>query len=55
MREFSIYAVIGITLVIMVRYIWLLVRKKIKPALAMWLFFSVAIIMSLVTYRSESG
>jgi hypothetical protein len=55
MRELSIYAVIGITLIIMVRYILLLVRKEIKPALAMWLFFSVAIIMSLVTYRSESG
>jgi hypothetical protein len=55
MRELSIYAVISITLVIMVRYILLLIRKKIKPALAMWLFFSVAIIMSLVTYRSESG
>jgi hypothetical protein len=55
MRELSIYAVIGITLVIMVRYILLLVRKKIKPALAMWLFFSVAIIMSFVTYRSEGG
>lgn len=55
MRELSIYAVIGITLVIMVRYISLLVRKEIRPALAMWLFFSVAIIMSLVTYRSESG
>jgi hypothetical protein len=55
MRELSIYAVIGITLIIMVRYILLLVRKEIKPALAMWLFFSIAIIMSLVTYRSESG
>jgi hypothetical protein len=55
MRELSIYAVITITLIIMVRYILLLVRKEIKPALAMWLFFSVAIIMSLVTYRSESG
>jgi hypothetical protein len=55
MRELSIYAVIAITLIIMVRYILLLVRKEIKPALAMWLFFSVAIIMSLVTYRSESG
>ncbi len=55
MREFSIYAVIVITIVIMVRYILLLVRKEIKPALAMWLFFSVAIIMSLVTYRSEGG
>jgi len=55
MREFSIYAVVTITLAIMVRYIMLLVRKEIKPALAMWLFFSVAIIMSLVTYRSEGG
>jgi hypothetical protein len=55
MKEFSIYAVIFITLVIMVRYILLLVRNEIKPALAMWLFFSLAIIMSLVTYRSEGG
>ncbi len=55
MREFSIYAVIVVTIVIMVRYILLLVRKEIKPALAMWLFFSVAIIMSLITYRSEGG
>jgi hypothetical protein len=55
MKVFSIYAVIVITLVIMVRYILLLVKNEIKPALAMWLFFSVAIIMSLVTYRSEGG
>jgi hypothetical protein len=55
MRELSIYTVIIITLIIMVRYILLLVRKEIKPALAMWLFFSIAIIMSLVTYRSEGG
>ncbi len=55
MREFSIYAVSIITLVIMVRYIILLVRKEIKPALAMWLFFSIAIIMSLITYRSDGG
>jgi hypothetical protein len=55
MKEFSIYAVIVITIVIMVRYILLLVRREIKPALAMWLFFSIAIIMSLVTYRSEGG
>jgi hypothetical protein len=55
MREFSIYTVILITLVIMIRYITLLVRKEIKPALAMWIFFSIAIIMSLVTYRSDSG
>ena len=55
MREFSIYTVIVITVIIMVRYILLLIRKEIKPALAMWLFFSVAIIMSLVTYRSDGG
>jgi hypothetical protein len=55
MKEFSIYAVIIIIMTIMVRYIFLLVRKEIKPALAMWLFFSIAIIMSLVTYRSEGG
>jgi hypothetical protein len=55
MRELSIFTVIIITLIIMVRYILLLVRREIKPALAMWLFFSIAIIMSLVTYRSEGG
>jgi hypothetical protein len=55
MREFSIYTVTIITIVIMVRYILLLVRKEIKPALAMWLFFSVAIIMSMITYRYEGG
>jgi hypothetical protein len=55
MKEFSICAVILITLIIMIRYISLLVKKVIKPALAMWLFFSVAILMSLITYRSEGG
>lgn len=53
MREFSIFAVIIIILLIMVRYIWLLVKKEIKPALAMWMFFSVAIVMSIITYMSD--
>lgn len=48
-------AVIVIIFSIMIRYIWLLVKKEIKPALAMWLSFSVAIIMSLITYISEGG
>jgi hypothetical protein len=55
MREFSIFAVIIIILSIMVRYIWLLVKKEIKPALAMWLFFSIAIVMSFLTYLSDGG
>lgn len=53
MRELSIYTVIIIIFLIMVRYIWLLVKKEIKPALVMWLFFSVAIIMSFITYLSD--
>jgi hypothetical protein len=55
MREFSIFTVIIIILLIMVRYIWLLIKKEIKPALAMWLFFSIAIIMSFLTYMSDGG
>lgn len=52
MRWFSIYSVTLIILSITVRYIWLLVKKKIKPALAMWIIFSIAIIISLITYLS---
>jgi hypothetical protein len=55
MKELSILAVIAIILTIMVRYIYLLVRREIRPALAMWIFFSIAIAMSLFTYRSEGG
>jgi hypothetical protein len=53
MRNVSIYAVVIITMAVMFRYLWLLKRREIKPALAMWLFFSVAIIMSFVTYMAE--
>jgi hypothetical protein len=38
-----------------VRYIWQLVKKEIKPALAMWVMFSIAVGMSLITYLSESS
>lgn len=55
MREFSIYSVTLIIFLITVRYIWLLVKKKIKPALAMWIIFSIAIVMSLITYLSEGN
>jgi len=55
MREFSIYTVVVLTLFILVRYCWLLYKKEIKPALAMWLFFSIAVTMSLVTYMAEGN
>ncbi len=37
-----------------VSYIRKLVKKQIKPALAMWVMFSIAVGMSLVTYLADS-
>jgi hypothetical protein len=31
-------------------YCWLTYRQKIKPALAMWIFFTIAVAISLTTY-----
>lgn len=53
MRDFSIISVTLITILLTVRYVWQLVKKEIKPALAMWVMFSVAVGMSLITYLSE--
>ncbi|MEE4198349.1 MAG: hypothetical protein V2I54_11950 [Bacteroidales bacterium] len=53
MKEFSIISVSIINLIIGLRYCILIYRKKIKPALAMWVFFSIAVGMSLITYMSE--
>lgn len=55
MKEFSIIAVSIINLFIGIRYCILIYQKKIKPALAMWLFFNLAVIMSLITYLGESN
>jgi hypothetical protein len=38
-----------------VRYIWQLVKKEIQPALAMWVMFSIAVGMSLITYLAEGN
>ncbi|MBU1049049.1 hypothetical protein KKG90_03380 [Candidatus Bipolaricaulota bacterium] len=53
MRTFSIVAVCVTNLLIGLRYVWLIRRDKISPALAMWVFFTIAVIGSLVTYLSE--
>ncbi|GAB4304882.1 MAG: hypothetical protein Kow0097_02540 [Candidatus Bipolaricaulota bacterium] len=50
MRTLSIVAVCAINLVIGVRYCWLIRRGRISPALAMWVFFTVATVGSLLTY-----
>ncbi len=55
MQTFSILSVTLITVLLTVRYIWQLKKGEIKPALAMWVMFSIAVGMSLVTYLSESG
>ena len=44
----------GINVLILSRYIYLLYHKKISPSLAMWLFFSLAVGISLFTYFFES-
>ena len=53
MREFSIVAVLVTDVLIGIRYCWLIRRDRIRPALAMWVFFTIAAVGSLVTYLGE--
>ena len=55
MRDFSIISVTLIMIFLTIRYIWQLVKKEIQPALAMWVMFSIAVGMSLVTYLAEDN
>ncbi len=55
MRDFSIIAVSVINLVIGVMYCTLTYKKRIKPALAMWFFFTIAVVMSLTTYMASDN
>ena len=43
----------AVNLFILSRYIYLMYRKKISPSLAMWIFFSLAVGISLFTYFAE--
>jgi hypothetical protein len=49
-RTLSIVGVVTINALIGTRYVWLLRRKRISPALAMWVFFTIATVGSLLTY-----
>ncbi len=53
MRTFSIAAVVVVNTLILVRYGTLIVRRRIQPSLAMWLFFTIAAAGSLLTYLSS--
>jgi hypothetical protein len=55
MKELSIYSVVIISIFITVTYIRQLLKRKIRPALAMWIFFSIAIIISMITYLREGN
>ena len=50
MQIFSVAAVVLINVFIAVRYTVQIRRGAIRPALAMWIFFSVAVAGSLGTY-----
>jgi hypothetical protein len=52
-REFSIAAVVATNLVIGIRYCWLIRKGRISPALAMWVFFTIATVGSLLTYLAD--
>jgi len=55
MRAFSIAAVVATNLVIGIRYCWLISKRRISPALAMWVFFTIAAVVSLLTYLAEGA
>ena len=53
MREFSIAAVVTTNVLIGIRYCWLIRKRRISPTLAMWVFFTMASVVSLLTYLAE--
>ena len=55
MKAFSIAAVVATNLFIGVRYCWLIRKGRISPSLAMWVFFTIAVVGSLLTYLAEGG
>ncbi len=54
MEKISFYLVIVINIIISLHYCYLTIRKKTSPSLAMWIFFSIAIVGSLCSYVLES-
>lgn len=55
MKEFSIITVSIINLIIGLRYGILTYKQKIKPSLAMWVFFTLAVTMSLIMYMADGN
>jgi len=54
-QQISIVSVALLNLFITVWYCWLTYKQKIRPALAMWIFFTIAVAISLVTYLKSDN
>lgn len=54
MEKIAFYGVLIINSVITFRYSYLTIKKKIEPSLAMWLFFTIAVVGSLSSYLLEA-
>ncbi|GAP42117.1 hypothetical protein TBC1_11246 [Lentimicrobium saccharophilum] len=55
MKLFSVFAVSALNLTLAVYYYRLISKNKIRPSLAMWVFFTLAVGMSLFTYIREDS
>jgi hypothetical protein len=54
-RIISIASVSLLNLAITIWYCWLTYKQKIRPALAMWIFFTIAVGISLATYLKSDN
>jgi len=54
-QQLSIVSVSLLNLAISGWYCWLTYKQKIKPALAMWIFFTIAVGISLTTYMKSDN
>jgi hypothetical protein len=55
MKTFVIFSVGLLNLFIAITYCVMMIKKRSKPALAMWFFFSIAVTISLITYLKEGN
>ncbi len=55
MSTFSLLAVVALNAFILIHYVRAIRKKRIQPALAMWVFFTIAVVGSFVTYLSEGA
>lgn len=54
-KQLSVVSVSFLNLAITGGYCWLTYKQKIKPALAMWIFFTIAVAISLATYLKSDN